>query len=1066
MKSSILSTGVFMLLMLSFCAYAQTPKTEVTYFFDEAKKLYGFKDPATGDVVVNPKYEQIDGTFYDGLMLVMNKNKHGYVDIKGKEVIELKYEAAGQFNGGLAPVKTEPGWIFIDRTEKKVIDATMYTAVGIFSEGLAKVMQNDQWGFINTSGKLTIPIKYKAAGDFTRGKAIFAMARTASGNADGTTIENVGMIDKTGKELFIIPGQDMRNLSEGRAALMVDNKWGYIDTLGKIVIPCRYTECGDFLRGSAVARQSGKFGIINKNGNEITPFKYDFLNIITSKLLVVFNGDLQDDGSPGTGKYGVVDYTGKFILPQQYEGFNVWQGLILLAQNNKIGFADTSGKIIAPLQNDEMPAFREGVAAVKGNGKWGYVNSAGKLIAPFIYDNAHNFVDGVGRVYQGDKLGFVNSKGKILSPCVLDSYFEGPIDGKFMVSKLGKFGLLDKTGLIVPCIYSSIFTSNNGYSEAILGKKSGVIDPKGKLIAPAVYDRVDFRFDDSRVLLNAAGKYGLLNLAGKVVIPVKYDKITKYNDYSLLKLQLGNKFGISDMNGKEVTPLIYEEMGSLSNKRAIVKSGDKYGYLDENGKLVIPLQYAVAYMFMDGRAKVSVSGVSGTDFDIDTDGNHIESKGIFDYYKLEDIKKLLENSFFKIKDTYTGLPKEFQNKGISTNGVTINGQQMPYASKKTMYFDDKSLNFTGDSREMSSGKIRYTFTGDYIVFPATIYIGKSNVYLLSNGNPIGAEKLMVFFPKMNESKLDLRFTYQVSSITNEVPKTDNVPNTTANSISAAANPTVTKQAENPKQAAGAAEKTVVEKPKPVADANTQDKINSVSEKSGSGKSKPAIEWVSIPAGTFDMGSPNNEPERLVREPQHQVTISAFKMSKFEVTFEMYDAFCEATGKTKPNDKGWGRGKNPVINVSWNDAVAFAKWMGCRLPTEAEWEYACKAGTTTPFTYGNNITTAQANYDGWFPYNKNPNGENRRKTIPVGSLEPNSWGLYDMHGNVWEWCSDWYGDYATGSQSNPQGAASGTERVTRGGGWNTVAGYSRSSHRSSETPVTTSDCVGFRLVSSM
>ncbi len=1065
MKSNVFTIGVCILLALSFYAQAQTSPKEVVYFYDQAEKLYGFKDPVTGDVVVSPKYEQIDGTFYDGLMLVASKSKYGYIDNKGKEVIELKYEAAGRFSGGLAPVKTEPGWIFIDKNENKVIDATIYSAVGIFSEGLAKVMQNDQWGFINTSGKLTIPNKYRATGDFTRGKAIVAISGASQENAASAPIEKVGIIDKTGKELFLIPGQDMRNFSEGRAAIQNDDKWGFIDSLGKIVIPCKFVGCGDFVRGSAVARQSDKFGIINKIGNEVTPFKYDYLNFITSKLLVVFNGDLQDDGNPGTGKYGVVDYTGKFVLPQQYEGFNVWEGLILLAQNNKIGFADTTGKIIAPFQNDEMPEFREGVAAVKGNGKWGYVNSEGKLIAPFIYDNAHNFVDGVGRVYQGDKLGFVNAKGKILSPCVLDSYFEGPIDGKFMVSKLGKFGLLDKTGLIVPCIYTSIFTKSNGYSEAISGKKSGIIDPKGKLIAPVIYDKVDFRFDDSRILLSAAGKYGLLNLTGKIVIPVKYDKITKFNDYSLLILQLGNKFGLSDMNGKEVTPLIYEEIGPLRNNRATAKSDGKYGYLDENGKLVIPLQYAEAFMFMDGRAKVSVSGASGTDFDIDTDGNYMESKGIFDYYKLEDIKKLLENSFFKIKDTYTGLPKEFQNKVIYTNGVTINNQQMPYAPEKTMYFDDKSLYFTGNAREMSSGKIRYTFTGDYLIFPATIYIGKSNVYLLSNGNTVGSDKLMLFFPKMNESKLDLRFTYHVSSITNEVPKKDNVPSGTASSIPAAATSPVKSQAENSKPAQSANEKAAMEKAKPGTDANTQGKTSSITVKSDAEQSKPAIEWVTIPAGTFAMGSPTGERERLDRELQHQITLSTFQMSKYEVTFEQYDAFCEATGQSKPNDNGWGRGKNPVINVSWIEATAFARWMGCRLPTEAEWEYACKAGTTTPFSTGGNITTSQANYDGWFPYNNNPNGENRRKTMPVGSLEPNSWGLYDMHGNVWEWCSDWYGEYVSGPQTNPQGAASGTERVNRGGGWNTVAGYCRSSHRSSDKPGTRSEKVGIRLVSS-
>jgi formylglycine-generating enzyme required for sulfatase activity len=233
-----------------------------------------------------------------------------------------------------------------------------------------------------------------------------------------------------------------------------------------------------------------------------------------------------------------------------------------------------------------------------------------------------------------------------------------------------------------------------------------------------------------------------------------------------------------------------------------------------------------------------------------------------------------------------------------------------------------------------------------------------------------------------------------------------------------------------------------------------------------GQTKPIIEWVEIPAGTFTMGSSGSEAEREVNEIPHQVTLRAFKMSKYEVTFEQYDAFCEATGRDKPDDKGWGRGKRPVVNVSWNDANAFAMWMGCRLPTEAEWEYACRAGTTTPFNTGNNITTAQANYNGTYPYNNNAKGENRRKTLPVGSFEPNAYGLYDMHGNVWEWCSDWWGPYSTAPQTNPKGAEPKQYRVFRGGSWGNNANFCRSAYRDNLTPESRNGYIGIRLVAPM
>ena len=224
-----------------------------------------------------------------------------------------------------------------------------------------------------------------------------------------------------------------------------------------------------------------------------------------------------------------------------------------------------------------------------------------------------------------------------------------------------------------------------------------------------------------------------------------------------------------------------------------------------------------------------------------------------------------------------------------------------------------------------------------------------------------------------------------------------------------------------------------------------------------------IEWVQIPAGTFMMGSPLSEIGRFDGEIQHQVTLSAFKMSKNEITFAQYDLFCEKTGRQKPNDNGWGRGTRPVINVSWEDATAFAKWMGCRLPTEAEWEYACKAGTTTPFNTGTYLTTNQANYNGNYPYNYYPKGDYLQKTMPVGSYSSNAWGLNDMHGNVWEWCSDWYGNYPSSTQINPTGATAGSYRVYRGGSWNNDADYCRSAYRFTGGSSFRISSLGFRLV---
>ena len=227
----------------------------------------------------------------------------------------------------------------------------------------------------------------------------------------------------------------------------------------------------------------------------------------------------------------------------------------------------------------------------------------------------------------------------------------------------------------------------------------------------------------------------------------------------------------------------------------------------------------------------------------------------------------------------------------------------------------------------------------------------------------------------------------------------------------------------------------------------------------------SIKLVLIPAGKFLMGSPKDEKERQDNEglppgqwengnPQITVTISKpFYMGVYEVTVDQYARFVKGTGQRHKKPEEFDQtGDHPVVKVSWDDAQAFCQWLSKKtgktvvLPTEAQWEYACRAGTVTPFHTGETISPEQANYHGDHVYGNGKRGIYREKTTPVGSFQPNAWGLYDMHGNVWEWCQDRYGDYGKRATTDPTGVDAGSLRVLRGGSWNGDPADCRSAFR--------------------
>jgi formylglycine-generating enzyme required for sulfatase activity len=228
-----------------------------------------------------------------------------------------------------------------------------------------------------------------------------------------------------------------------------------------------------------------------------------------------------------------------------------------------------------------------------------------------------------------------------------------------------------------------------------------------------------------------------------------------------------------------------------------------------------------------------------------------------------------------------------------------------------------------------------------------------------------------------------------------------------------------------------------------------------------------MKFVWIPPGTFLMGSPKEEEDRIVSldsETQHKVTLTkGFYMGVYTVTQEQWKGIM---GNNPSEFKGE---KNlPVDNVSWDNCQKFIKKLRekdkkpYRLPTEAEWEYACRAETKTPFHFGETISTDQANYDGTFTFRNSKKGVYREKTTPVGSFPANAFGLFDMHGNVFQWCQDWHGDYPQKNVVDPQGPEKSEDRVLRGGSWGRNFLRCRSAHRGWFGPSGRNSNVGFRV----
>ncbi len=439
--------------------------------------------------------------------------------------------------------------------------------------------------------------------------------------------------------------------SEGLAAVKLNDKYGYIDWKGTIVIPAVYEEANNFVNNMALVKLNGKMGCIDRSGNIIIPLLYDYFSDFSEGLAVVRAGDkcsfidvngkkvfpIDFDGANGfykgrarvtyNGKEGIIDKTGAFIVPAKYRYIERFEeGKAGVKLNDKWGFIDENGKEIVPAIYDYVNSFSNGMAAVELNGKWGYIDSAGNLAVPAIYDNSNPFGKTAGEIWINGKHGAVDRTGKIIVPVEYDYVYEQDNGECFRVGQNGKVGMYDKSGrLVIPVIYDDVCI-NKGMVLMKQNGKWGVIDFTGKVLIQPQFD--DAYCGDGMATVGKDNKWGFVDKTGNVVVPLKYQAAGSFSE-SLAAVVINGKCGYIDKTDRMIIPAIYDRAWSFSEGLAAVTTNGKTGFIDKTGKMVIPALYDAiddfeypfeSYTFVDGEAVVGEEGVWVT---IDRHGNEL-----------------------------------------------------------------------------------------------------------------------------------------------------------------------------------------------------------------------------------------------------------------------------------------------------------------------------------------------------------------------------------------------------------------------------------------------------------
>lgn len=452
--------------------------------------------------------------------------------------------------------------------------------------------------------------------------------------------DKFGFVDANGK-LMVLPKYDeASDASEGVSVVKINNLYGYINETGKEIISAQYEDADNFSEGLAAVKKGGKYGFINKLGKEVIPFIYENAYAFSEGFAAV----------KYKGKFGFIDTKGKKLTSFEFDEVQSFsEGLAKVFKGETIydkqGFINREGKLVIPYIYDhnlntygawnQVRNFVDGLMLVSKNGNKGYMDNRGDEVVPTIYSTISPMHKGYAAYYsQADrKWGIVNKKGRELTAAIFDGVkFDLVDDGYDLVitskkddkaanysgEKYGLFSITSQHNITLP-YYDEVGEISNGMMVVKLNKKYGAIDSTGKLVVPLAYDYIG-AFNNGTAPASLNKRYGIISAAGKELVPLKYDDVENFYE-GLALVVLNKKVGFADKAGKETIALQFDDAVSFNEGVSVVKK-DKIGLIDKTGRLITAIKYDEASKMSNGVSVVVLNGKYGL---VNKTGNEIVS---------------------------------------------------------------------------------------------------------------------------------------------------------------------------------------------------------------------------------------------------------------------------------------------------------------------------------------------------------------------------------------------------------------------------------------------------------